>query len=65
MEVVDTVVNVNRLGNEVMIDTEHLTSKARDELVAADPYRKGFDVFKAELIADELSADARQGQAAE
>jgi uncharacterized protein YPO0396 len=65
MEVVDTVVNVNRLGNQVMIDTEHLTSKARNELVAADPYRKGFDVFKAELIAGEQSAEASQNQAAE
>jgi energy-coupling factor transporter ATP-binding protein EcfA2 len=65
MEVVDTVVNVNRLGNQVMIDTEFLTSKARDEIAAADPYRKGFDVFKAELIADEQSAVASQTLAAE
>ena len=65
MEVVDTVVNVNRLGNEVMIDTEHLTPKARDELVAADPYRKGFDAFKAELIANEQSTAATRDQAAE
>lgn len=65
MEVVDTVVNVNRLGNQVMIDTEFLTSKARDELVAADPYRKGFDVFKAEAIAAEEAETAPQDQAAE
>jgi chromosome segregation ATPase len=65
MEVVDTVVNVNRLGNQVMIDTELLTPKARDELTAADPYRKGFDVFKAELIADEQAPVASQDQAAE
>jgi len=51
MEVVDTVVNVNRLGNQVMIDPEFLTEKARDAIVAIDPYRKGFDVFKSELIA--------------
>jgi hypothetical protein len=55
----------NRLGNQVMIDTEHLTSRTRNELVAADPYRKGFDVFKAELIAGEQSAEASQNQAAE
>ncbi|MCL2716724.1 MAG: AAA family ATPase [Alphaproteobacteria bacterium] len=53
MEVVDTVVNVNRLGNQVMIDTEFLTAKARETIAAADPYRKGFDQFKAELIAGE------------
>ncbi len=65
MEVVDTVVNVNRLGNQVMIDTELLTPKARDELVAADPYRKGFDVFKAEAIAAEEAETTPQDQAAE
>lgn len=65
MEVVDTVVNVNRLGNQVMIDTELLTEKARDTLVAADPYRKGFDVFKSELIAGEKAASVPQDQAAE
>ncbi len=65
MEVVDTVVNVNRLGNQVMIDTELLTSKARDELVAADPYRKGFDVFKAEVVAAEKAVATPQDQAAE
>ena len=65
MEVVDTVVNVNRLGNQVMIDTELLTEKARNILVAADPYRKGFDVFKSELIAAEESAADSRDQAAE
>jgi hypothetical protein len=65
MEVVDTVVNVNRLGNQVMIDTEFLTAKARDALVAADPYRKGFDVFKAELIEVEKNQAVLQEQAAE
>jgi energy-coupling factor transporter ATP-binding protein EcfA2 len=65
MEVVDTVVNVNRLGDQVMIDTELLTPKAREELAAADPYRKGFDVFKAELVADEQAPVASQDQAAE
>jgi uncharacterized protein YPO0396 len=63
MEVVDTVVNVNRLGNQVMIDTEFLTEKARDAIVAVDPYRKGFDVFKSELIAAEKAVP--QDQAAE
>lgn len=65
MEVVDTVVNVNRLGNQVMIDTEFLTDKARDAIVAADPYRKGFDVFKSELIAAEKAEPIPQDQAAE
>jgi hypothetical protein len=64
MEVVDTIVNVNRIGNEVMIDTEHLTEKARDALASADPYRKGFDTFKAELVAAEQTTGARD-QAAE
>ena len=53
MEVVDTVVNVNRLGNQVMIDTEFLTTMARDTIAAADPYRKGFDQYKSELMARE------------
>ena len=65
MEVVDTVVNVNRLGNQVMIDTEFLTEKARDAIVAIDPYRKGFDVFKSELIAAEKAETLPQDQAAE
>ncbi|SDO49025.1 SbcC/MukB-like Walker B domain-containing protein [Afipia sp. GAS231] len=64
MEVVDTIVNVNRIGNEVMIDTEHLTEKARNALAAADPYRKGFDTFKAELVAAE-EAVLPKDQAAE
>lgn len=62
MEVVDTVVNVNRLGNEVMIDVEYPTEKAREVLTEADPYRKGFERFKAELVAAEAS---RRDQAAE
>jgi uncharacterized protein YPO0396 len=65
MEVVDTVVNVNRLGNQVMIDTEFLTEKARDAIVSVDPYRKGFDVFKSELVAAEKSSPVPQDQAAE
>jgi hypothetical protein len=65
MEVVDTVVNVNRLGNQVMIDTEFLTEKARDAIVAVDPYRKGFDVFKSELIAAEKAEAVPRDQAAE
>jgi uncharacterized protein YPO0396 len=65
MEVVDTVVNVNRLGNQVMIDTEFLTEKARDAIAAIDPYRKGFDVFKSELIAAEKAEAVPQDQAAE
>jgi uncharacterized protein YPO0396 len=64
MEVVDTIVNVNRIGNEVMIDTEHPTETARDALAAADPYRKGFDAFKAELVAAE-EAVVPSDQAAE
>jgi uncharacterized protein YPO0396 len=51
MEVVDTIVNVNRTGNLVMVDTEHLSSKTRDALTEIDPYRRGFDGFKADLIA--------------
>lgn len=65
MEVVDTVVNVNRLGNQVMIDTEFLTEKARDAIVAVDPYRKGLDTFKSEMIAAERSAAVPKDQAAE
>jgi len=48
-----------------MIDTELLTEKARDALVAADPYRKGFDVFKAEVVAAEKAGATPQDQAAE
>ncbi|WP_312017547.1 SbcC/MukB-like Walker B domain-containing protein [Bradyrhizobium ottawaense] len=65
MEVVETVVNVNRLGNQVMIDTEYPTEMARQAIVDADPYRKGFDVFKAELIAAEKAGAVPQDQAAE
>ena len=42
-----------------------LTEKARDAIVAIDPYRKGFDVFKSELIAAEKAASIPQDQAAE
>jgi hypothetical protein len=49
----------------VMIDTELLTEKARDAIVAADPYRKGFDVFKSELIAAGKAPAIPQDQAAE
>ncbi|MDF0499037.1 hypothetical protein [Bradyrhizobium yuanmingense] len=48
-----------------MIDTEFLTEKARDAIVAIDPYRKGFDVFKAELIATEKAEAAPREQSAE
>jgi uncharacterized protein YPO0396 len=51
MEVADTVVNVNRTGNQVLIATEYLTEKTRTALSEADPYRKGFEAFKAERIA--------------
>lgn len=56
MEVVDTIVNVNRSGNVVMIDTEYPSAKTRDALAAIDPYRKGFDAFKAEQIAASITA---------
>jgi uncharacterized protein YPO0396 len=59
MEVADTIVNVNRSGNLVMVDTEHLSAKTRQALTEIDPYRKGFDAFKAELIAN---ADAKDEQ---
>ena len=64
MEVVDTVVNVNRSRNDVLIDVEYLSEKTRKELSEADPYRKGFEKFKSELIAISDEA-ARQQQAAE
>jgi uncharacterized protein YPO0396 len=51
MEMADTVVNVNRTGNQVLIATEYLTEKTRTALSEADPYRKGFEAFKAERIA--------------
>jgi uncharacterized protein YPO0396 len=68
MEVADTVVNVNRSGNLVLLDTEYLTEKTRTELSAADPYRKGFDAFKAELIAASITpeeAEPERREAAE
>ena len=68
MEVADTIVNVNRSGNVVMIDTEFLTDKTREALAKIDPYRKGFDVFKAELIEASTAAaerDSLQQEAAE
>jgi hypothetical protein len=67
MEVVDTVVNVNRLGNEVMIDVEYPTEQAREVLTEADPYRKGFEKFKAELVAAKAAGDGppQRDQAAE
>lgn len=68
MEVVDTIVNVNRSGNVVMIDTEYPTAKTRDALAAIDPYRKGFDGFKAEQIAlstTPLEAELQRPEAAE
>jgi uncharacterized protein YPO0396 len=51
MEVADTIVNVNRTGNVVLVDSEYLTEKTRQALASVDPYRKGFDTFKAEAIA--------------
>jgi hypothetical protein len=54
-----------RGANQVMIDTELLTEMAGDAIVAVDPYRKGFDVFKSELIAAEKAAVVPQDQAAE
>jgi hypothetical protein len=50
MEVVDTVVNVNRSRNDVLVDVEYLTDKTRQALSEADPYRKGFETFKANAI---------------
>lgn len=50
MEVADSIVNVNRSGNVVMIDTEYPKEKTRSALAEIDPYRKGFDEFKAEMI---------------
>jgi uncharacterized protein YPO0396 len=60
MEVADTVVNVNRTGNQVLIATEYLTEKTRTALSEADPYRKGFEGFKAERIAAARSPVERQ-----
>jgi uncharacterized protein YPO0396 len=64
MEVADTVVNVNRSGNLVMVDTERLTARTRDALTAVDPYRKGFEAFKAEVVAG-ADATAERKEAAE
>jgi uncharacterized protein YPO0396 len=63
MEVVDTVVNVNRSRNEVLADVEYLTEKTRKTLSEADPYRKGFETFKSESIA--AAAGIPHQQAAE
>ena len=51
MEVVDTVINVNRSKNDVLVDVEYLTEKTRQALGDADPYRKGFEAFKSNAIA--------------
>jgi uncharacterized protein YPO0396 len=61
MEVADTIVNVNRSDNTVMVDTEHLTAKTRGALTEIDPYRKGFDTFKADLIANSETPAGRRG----
>jgi energy-coupling factor transporter ATP-binding protein EcfA2 len=68
MEVADTIVNVNRSGNEVLVHTEYLTEKTRTSLSEIDPYRKGFDAFKAEMIAASATAaeqPVERGEAAE
>ena len=65
MEIADTVVNVNRSGNQVLLDTEYLTEKTRKALSDIDPYRKGFDAFKAELIAASLSPEERDMESRE
>lgn len=65
MEVADTVVNVNRSGNVVLVDSEYLTEKTRQALASIDPYRKGFDTFKAELIAARAEDAERRPEAAE
>jgi uncharacterized protein YPO0396 len=57
MEVADTIVNVNRSANQVVVDTEYLKERTRETLSEADPYRKGFDAFKAEMAA---TASVRQ-----
>lgn len=59
MEVADTIVNVNRTGNAVLVDSEYLTEKTRQTLASIDPYRKGFDTFKAESIAAAQKAEQR------
>jgi uncharacterized protein YPO0396 len=67
MEVADTIVNVNRSGNVVMVDSEYLTEKTRKALASIDPYRKGFDEFKTEMIAASLTPEeaAQRQEAAE
>lgn len=62
MEVADTVVNVNRSGNVVLVESEYLTDKTRQALTEVDPYRKGFDGFKAELIGAALASGSVSGQ---
>jgi len=62
MEVVDTVVNVHRSRNDVLVDVEYLTEKTRAALSKADPYRKGFEAFKADAI---TSAEGDVQEAAE
>ncbi len=63
MEVVDTVVNVNRSGNHALVETEYLTDKTRETLAEIDPYRKGFDQFKAERLAAGVSAGVADNRA--
>ena len=68
MEVADTIVNVNRSGNVVLVDTEYLTDKTRRALAAVDPYRKGFDKYKADMIAASeipIDQEAERREAAE
>jgi hypothetical protein len=65
MEVADTLVNINRSGNDVLIDAEYLTEKTRDALASIDPYRKGFDAFKAEMIEEEKASPGGVPEAAE
>lgn len=50
MEVADTVINLNRVGDQVFVHTEYLTERTRTLLAQADPHRKGFESFKAELL---------------
>jgi uncharacterized protein YPO0396 len=68
MEFVDTVVNVNRPEHElVVVETEYLTEKTRAAISEADPYRKGFSAWKAELVAAAaaLNGGAEEKAAAE
>src|SRR5207244_10600687 len=62
MEVADTIVNVNRSGNVVLVDSEYLTEQTRQALASIDPYRKGFDGFKAEMIAASVTPEAATAQ---